>query len=144
MKIAFNFFFCVLFLILYSHSMKTNLKNKQVECKPGFSPVGDTCYANCPKNFISIHGEHGKAECKGQIYPRSGYLLTDAGKKKCEEDNSQGCEEWWGMWKAKCLENFTHDGCCSWYSFLLKLIHLFIASKNVRMVGKTMDSWEWV
>lgn len=77
------------------------------KCKAGYYGVGPVCWESCPSGFTDI----GVSCQKPKAYGRgSGYALWH--KKKCEEQNKQGCEKYGLMWYPKCAENFHSFGCC--------------------------------
>lgn len=113
MKNLLNFLFLCSILFSFAYTGKSNLKNKtkRLICKEGYSEVSGTCYKDCPHDMVSIVGEN-YAICKISSYDRPGYLLGH--EQQCNENHSQGCEQTWGMWKPKCMQNYVADGCCQW------------------------------
>lgn len=84
-------------------------------CQTGYGGAGPVCYSNCPAGFNDI----GALCQKPKSYGRgAGYALNfgefslDGAKKRCEKDNSQGCEQNGLLYYPKCKANFHAVGCC--------------------------------
>jgi hypothetical protein len=86
------------------------------KCNAGYKGVGPVCWASCPSGFrddgafCAKPGPYGR----GAGYPwkfGDGLNLNNA-RKRCEKDNSQGCEKSGEIMYPKCRANFHAVGCC--------------------------------
>jgi len=78
------------------------------KCRDGFYGVMTVCYQNCPDGF-----RNDGAFCfkPYTAYGRGGgYALWDRGL--CEDQNSQGCEQWGLMYYPICDDGFYGFACC--------------------------------
>lgn len=76
-------------------------------CKAGYYGVGPVCYQSCPSGFNGSAAVCGKPASYGR---GAGYVLWD--QNKCNNENSQGCEQNGAMYYPKCKANFHTVGCC--------------------------------
>ncbi len=75
--------------------------------QPGYYCDGPVCYGNCPAGFT----DHGAVCLKPAPYGRgSGYAIWN--ETKCNNENSQGCEQNGAYYYPKCQPNFHAVGCC--------------------------------
>jgi len=86
-------------------------------CDDGFSGSGPVCWQNCPNGFRNDPAHCGKTapESRGVGYPwRFGDtpFSLDGAWKRCEQENTQGCEQDGAVVYPKCRPGFHPAGCC--------------------------------
>lgn len=86
------------------------------QCRAGYRGVGPVCWADCPSGYRDDGAFCAKpaAYGRGAGYPwkfGDGFNL-DKARKRCERDNSQGCEKSGEIMYPKCRAGFHATGCC--------------------------------